>query len=137
MKSKKSIIGDWIINIAFINNLLQIHETANKIFDIENYDLKIFDDLNEMRNSLRELASDNKKARMVAGYCYDWNVKNGRGEYDICLKNDFKANWNLINDNIWAINNDSFEQVGCIHTCQGMEFDYVGVIIGKDLIYKN
>ena len=123
--------------IAFINNLLQIHETANKIFDIENYDLKIFDDPNEMRNSLRELASDNKKARMVAGYCYDWNVKNGRGEYDICLKNDFKAKWNLINDNIWAINNDSFEQVGCIHTCQGMEFDYVGVIIGKDLIYKN
>ena len=77
--------------ITFINNLLQIHETANKTFDIEDYDLKIFDDPNEMRDELRELSNSNKKARMVAGYCYDWNVKNNRGEYDICLKNNFKA----------------------------------------------
>lgn len=122
--------------IAFINNLLQIHETANTIFDIENYDLKLFDDPNDMRNELRKLAN-NKKARMVAGYCYDWNVKKCRGEYDICLKNNFKAKWNLENDLIWAVNPESFEQVGCIHTCQGMEFDYVGVIIGKDLIYRD
>lgn len=123
--------------IAFINNLLQIHETANKTFDIEDYDLKIFDDPNEMRDELRELSNSNKKARMVAGYCYDWNVKYNRDEYDICLKNNFKAKWNLKNDSIWAINPNSFEQVGCIHTCQGMEFDYVGVIIGKDLTYKD
>ena len=51
------------------------------------------------------------------------------------LPNGFKAIWNLENDDIWAINANSFEEVGCIHTCQGMEFDYVGVIIGRDLLY--
>ncbi len=73
---------------------------------------------------------------MCAGYCYDWNVKNHRGEWDIVIEG-FQAKWNLENDNIFAVNPESFEQIGCIHTVQGMEFDYVGVIIGKDLIYRD
>lgn len=72
---------------------------------------------------------------MVAGYYYDWNVKNYRGDYDIYLENGFKAKWNLENDKIQAINPSSFEEVGCIHTAQSLEFDYVGVFIGKDLRY--
>jgi DUF2075 family protein len=90
-----------------------------------------------MRDDLRELNNVNGKSRMVSGYCYDWNVKYNRGEWDITLKNGFNAKRNLSNDEYWAINKDSFEEVGCIHTCQGMEFEYVGVIIGKDLIYRN
>lgn len=73
---------------------------------------------------------------MVAGYCYDWDVKNGRGDFDIVLGDNFKAKWNLDGDKIWAINPKSFDEVGCIHTAQGLEFDYVGVFIGKDLIYN-
>ncbi|MFA7206132.1 MAG: DNA/RNA helicase domain-containing protein, partial [Saccharofermentanales bacterium] len=57
----------------------------------------------------------------------------GRSEFDIVLEGEFKAKWNLVEDNIWAINPKSFEEVGCIHTAQGLEFDYVGVFIGKDL----
>ena len=72
---------------------------------------------------------------MVAGYCYDWNVKNHRGDVDIDLPGGFQAKWNLENDKIWAINPRSFEEVGCIHTAQGLEFDYVGVLIGKDLTF--
>ena len=123
--------------IAFINDLLQISSTANKTFDLSNFEIKVFDDANEMRSELRIKNEINNKARMVAGYCYDWNVKNKRGEWDITLPNDFNAKWNLEGDDIWAINPKSFEEVGCIHTCQGMEFDYVGVIIGKDLIYQD
>ncbi len=123
--------------IAFINDLLQISSTANKTFDLSNFEIKVFDDANVMRDELRIKNEVNDKARMVAGYCYDWNVKNKRGEWDIMLTNDFNAKWNLEGDDIWAINPKSFEEVGCIHTCQGMEFDYVGVIIGKDLIYQD
>lgn len=72
---------------------------------------------------------------MAAGYCYDWDVKKGRGDYDIILPDGFKAKWNLAGDKIFAINPNSFEQVGCIHTVQGLEFDYVGVLIGQDLRY--
>ena len=122
--------------IAFINDLLNIKETANKTFDLSDFDIKVFDDANIMRNELKIKNSINNKSRIVAGYCYDWNVKNKRGEWDIILPNGFKAIWNLENDDIWAINANSFEEVGCIHTCQGMEFDYVGVIIGRDLLYN-
>ncbi|MFA6755470.1 MAG: DUF2075 domain-containing protein [Bacilli bacterium] len=123
--------------ISFIDNILYGRETANNIFDLEDFDFEIFNDPNMMREKLREKNNINNKARMVAGYCFDWNVKNKRGEYDIYLPNGFQAKWNLLGDNIWAINKKSFEEVGCIHTCQGMEFDYVGVIIGDDLIYRD
>lgn len=122
--------------IQFIDQLLQRSEEYVDIdFAEMDYDFRVFDNPNEMRDELRKKNEINNKARMVAGYCYDWNVKNGRGEYDIYLPNGFKAKWNLANDKIWAINPRSFEEVGCIHTAQGLEFDYVGVFIGKDLFY--
>lgn len=123
--------------IQLLNNILQVGEYIDINLSELKYNIKIFDDPNEMRNELREINKINNKARMVAGYCYDWNVKNQRGEYDIILEKDFKAKWNLSGDKIWAINSSSFEEVGCIHTAQGLEFDYVGVIIGKDLRYDN
>ena len=64
-------------------------------------------------------------------------MKHHRGDVDICLPGGFQARWNLENDKIWAINPKSFEEVGCIHTAQGLEFDYVGVLIGKDLRYED
>ena len=122
--------------IQFIDNLLQRNPEAVPISINElNYDFRIFDSAVEMREALREKNAIDNKARMVAGYCYDWNVKNGRGPIDIELPDGFQAKWNLANDKIWAINPASFEQVGCIHTAQGLEFDYVGVLIGRDLSY--
>ena len=50
---------------------------------------------------------------------------------------NFKAKWNLSSDTTWSISNGSVDQIGCIHTCQGLEFDYVGVIIGLDLIFRD
>ncbi len=122
--------------IQFIDQLLQRNKESVEIdFTELNYDFRVFDDPNEMREALRQKNEINNRARMVAGYCYDWNVKKGRGDYDIILSNGFKAKWNLANDNIWAVNPNSFDEVGCIHTAQGLEFDYVGVIIGKDLSF--
>lgn len=123
--------------ISFLNNLLEIKQTANTTFEFNKLKIKVFDNPVQMREELRELNKINNKARMIAGYCYDWNVKKHRGEWDIELPYGFKAKWNLENDDYWAVNPNSFEEVGCIHTCQGMEFDYVGVFIGKDLYFDN
>ena len=123
--------------IQLINNILQIGETVDVDISEMGFDLRVFDDPNELRDELRKINSINNKARMVAGYCYDWNVKFGRGDYDIYLENGFKAKWNLSGDKIWAINPKSYEEVGCIHTAQGLEFDYVGVLIGCDLRYDS
>ena len=122
--------------MAFLDDLLQIRTTANKIFDID-YDIRVFDNPVEMREALRPLNANNK-ARMIAGYCYEWVTKNRtyiENLYDINI-GDFHAKWNF-DTNKFAVDQDSFEQVGCIHSTQGLEFDYVGIIIGKDLVFKH
>lgn len=125
--------------LAFIDDLLGIRDTANfDGFDGE-YDIRIFDNPCEMRETLRDKNRINNKARMVAGYCYEWRTKNSNdlSVFDIELEHDFRARWNFSTTQTWAIDADSFDQVGCIHTSQGLEFDYVGVIIGRDLVYRN
>lgn len=120
--------------IAFLDNLLGIRKTANIDFDLD-YEIRVFDDPNIMKEELRKTNIHNK-SRMIAGYCYPWNSKNDKNQFDIFLKNDFKAQWNFTTDK-FAIDESSFDQVGCIHSTQGLEFEYVGVIIGNDLRFEN
>lgn len=120
--------------IAFLDNLLGIRKTANTDFDLD-YDIRVFDDPNIMKEELRKTNIHNK-SRMIAGYCYPWNSKKDKNQFDIFLKNGFKAQWNFTTDK-FAIDESSFEQVGCIHSTQGLEFEYVGVIIGNDLRFEN
>ena len=124
--------------LAFLDNLLSIRQTANTTFDMD-YDIRLFNDPNKMREALKEKNDINNKSRMLAGYCYNWITKNNpkSDEYDIELENNFKAKWNFGNTSTWAIDETSFPEVGCIHTSQGLEFDYCGVIIGKDLRFEN
>lgn len=119
--------------LAFLDDLLDIRETANAFeFDID-YDIRLFDDASTMRETLRPLNGSNK-ARMIAGYCYKWVSKQDRKKMDIMLPGGFEAQWNF-ETNTFATAPTSFEQVGCIHSTQGLEFDYVGIIIGKDMFY--
>ena len=123
--------------IAFIDDLLELRQ-SNVVDDfMTSYEIKLFDDPSEMREALRQKNMTNNKSRMIAGYCYDWISKNDYSEhvYDIVLGDSFKAKWNFANTGTWAIDEESFDQVGCIHTSQGLEFDYVGIIIGRDLRY--
>ena len=122
--------------IAFLDDLLNIKPTANTVLDVTNFDFRVFSNPQSMKDTLLEIDGGRNKARMCAGYCYDWNVKNGRGDWDIII-GDFKAKWNLANDEYFAVNPKSVNEIGCIHTVQGMEFDYIGVIIGKDLVYRD
>ena len=123
--------------LAFLDNLLGIRETANYNFDMD-YDIRLFGNPTLMKEELKK-KNYNNKARMLAGYCYNWFTKNEIHSdlYDIVLENNFRAKWNFSNTNTWAIDENSFDQVGCIHTSQGLEFDYCGVIIGKDLYFNN
>lgn len=126
--------------IAWIDDVLQIRETANKNgFDLD-YDVQIFDNPNDMKKRIFEINEKNNKARLLAGYCWEW-LKEGKNKsdvYDITIPEyDFAMSWNLGNSLTWAIDPKSVNEIGCIHTSQGLEFDYVGVIIGKDLRYEN
>lgn len=126
--------------IAWLDDVLQIRETANTNDLGLDYDVRIFSNPKEMLDQIVKLNKLNNKSRVVAGYCWNW-VKEGKNDpnfYDIEIPEyDFKMSWNLGNTNTWAIDEDSVYEAGCIHTCQGLEFDYVGVIIGDDLIYRD
>ena len=121
--------------MAFLDDMLQIRATANRTFFDLDYDIRVFDDPCEMREALRQKNVRNK-ARMIAGYCYPWNSEKDKSQMDIYLPGGFQAQWNFSTQE-FATAENSFEQVGCIHSTQGLEFDYVGIIIGKDLIVRN
>ena len=120
--------------VAFLDDALGIKKSSFPYFEL-NYDIEIFDNPCKMRESLR-LKNTNNKARMIAGYCYPWKSQKDKSLLDIYLENGFSAQWNFSTTD-FAIDPSSFDQVGCIHSTQGLEFDYVGIIIGKDLRYVN
>lgn len=73
----------------------------------------------------------------MAGYCWRWISGNDPSIKDIEI-GDYEATWNLkSHGQSWIIQPESVSEVGCIHTSQGLEVDYVGVIIGPDLIVRN
>lgn len=125
--------------LAWLDNILQIKETANEeIGDIE-YDFKVVNSPSELRDIIFEKNEINNRARMVAGYCWKWPSKKDASKYDIEFPEfDFRMKWNLTEDgSTWIISPKSVNEIGCIHTCQGLEVDYIGVIIGEDLIVRN
>lgn len=125
--------------IAWLDNVLDIRETANYDLD-RKYDFRVFDNPNELRRVIEEKNKINNKSRIVAGYCWNWisEGKNKSEIRDIVIPEfDFEMSWNLGNSTTWAIDSNSINEAGCIHTCQGLEFDYIGVIIGDDIRYEN
>ena len=116
-----------------------MRQTANDIFDLD-YDIRIYDTPNEVRDIIFEKNKECNKARLLAGYCWNW-IKEGKNKSDVhditIPEYNFAMSWNLGNSETWAIDEDPVNEIGCIHTSQGLEFDYVGVIIGDDLKYRD
>ena len=123
--------------LAWLDNMLQIRETANESF--EDFDFRVIDSPTELSELIFEKNKLNNKARLVAGYCWNWISKKNPEAFDIEMPEyDFKMKWNLTKDGmLWIISPESVNEIGCIHTCQGLELDYIGVIIGKDLLVRN
>ena len=103
------------------------------------YELKVFDSPSEMRDAIQLKNAEGGSSRLLAGYCWEWKSKKDASLNDIEFPEDgFAMKWNLTeHGQAWMIAPDSVNQVGCIHTCQGLEGDYMGVIIGEDLKVEN
>lgn len=126
--------------LAWLDNMLGIRETANPLLDSRDFDFRIFDDPNKLRDFIFEKNTENNKARLLAGYCWDWEKekRNDTNHFDIVIPEyNFGMSWNLgMDGQAFIIQPESVHQVGCIHTSQGLELDYVGVIIGKDIRFE-
>lgn len=123
--------------LNWLDNYLQIKETANTDISELDYDFRVFDSASKMHESICELNSKGKTSRTVAGYCWDWVSAKDNNKFDIEIDN-LKMKWNLKSyGSKWIIHPDSISEAGCIHTCQGLEVDYIGVIIGPDLVVRD
>jgi DUF2075 family protein/ATP:corrinoid adenosyltransferase len=137
--------SDGFIN--WVDNTLDIRRTANVLWRRDDpYEFRIVGSVKELENKIREKTVQGS-ARMVAGFCWPWSDPNPDGTLvpDVTVE-DWAMPWNAKPDagrlaknipksNFWASDPGGLDQVGCIYTAQGFEFDYVGIIFGKDLIY--
>ncbi|MHC8359842.1 DNA/RNA helicase domain-containing protein [Pseudomonas sp. LS2P72] len=147
-KAKGATVEEYILSsqfrcsgsdgyLAWLDDVLGIHATANPLLDTSEYEFKVFDSPQAMHAAIEQKNYGNK-ARVVAGYCWSWLSKKDSKAADIVIGNDYARQWNLDQDgSLWIIAENSIEQVGCIHTCQGLEVDYIGVIIGPDLVVRD
>lgn len=124
--------------LAWLDDVLGIRETANYDLDAIDYEFVVCDTPQEMRDKVVERNKNSNKSRILAGYCWNW-PKAGRTDIDTheIKIDDFEISWNLDGSEAFAISPTSINEAGCIHTTQGLEFEYVGVIIGDDLRYED
>ena len=112
-----------------------------------NFKVLVAESVEEMESKLRELESEGYKSRITAGYCWTWNDPNADGSLprDVKIGNWSKP-WNVKGDRgvggylsgeLWAIDPKGFDQIGCVYTAQGFEYDWNGVIFGPDLVWRS
>lgn len=135
--------------IQWINNTLQIRRTANALWEgDDNFEFRIFNDPFLLENEIRLKVKQGFTARMTAGFCWPWSkeLNNDGSLKDDVRIGDYVRPWNARDEVIglkagipkapfWAYDPNGIDQVGCIYTAQGFEFDYVGVIFGNDLVF--
>ncbi len=125
--------------LAWLDKTLGLRETANISLQPDDFDFRVIDSPKQLHDLIAERNATNNKSRVVAGYCWDWISKKNPDQYDIVLQEyGYERRWNLDKDgSLWIVTPGSIDQVGCIHTCQGLELDYVGVIVGLDLVISD
>jgi len=125
--------------LNWLDHTLGLGGEANASLANSEFQVEIFDSPSKLRDFIFDKNSVNNKSRLLAGYCWDWVSKKDSSRFDIEFpETDFAMKWNLTSDGSeWMIKPTSVNEVGCIHTCQGLEGDFVGVILGDDLELVN
>jgi len=136
--------------INWVNHTLQIDVTANPFWEASNpYEFKVFNSPIELENAIHAKVKEGATARMSAGFCWKWSDPDSTGNLlDDVVVGDWRRPWDakpgagrlakgIPPAALWAYDPNGIGQVGCVYTAQGFEFDYIGVIIGKDLIYRS
>ena len=127
----------------FLDNIDKLFKCSlkNKIESSKDFEIKVFDNPNEMIEKIKQLDKKIGLCRNVAGYDWEWKSKN-KSNKEIREKDlydfDFEGKkyiWNHTN-NGWILSSNAINEIGCVHTVQGYDLNYVGVIIGPDLSYN-
>ncbi len=121
--------------VKFVDNLLKCNtENLEGIYNSKNYDLILFRSLSEMIEEIKEKNNQVGLSRLIAGYSWPWISKKDKGLFDIKIDN-VELQWN--GENIdWINSPNSVNEVGCIHTTQGYDLNYSGIIFGNEITYN-
>lgn len=132
--------ADGFVN--WVEHTLQIRDTANfDGWDKESFEFKIMDSPQDLEKYIQRKRINGYTARIVAGFAWPWTAaKDGNPDAEIAdvkiAEYGYARPWNSRHDQYtWAIDESKSHQIGCIHTSHGLEFDYVGVILGRDIYY--
>jgi SOS-response transcriptional repressor LexA len=119
--------------VAYIDKLLKCKFRKNDdFFESKDYDFKLFDSAQEMIDCIKNKDKEFGLSRLVAGYSWPWVSKN-KNIHDIEI-DGIMLKWNSVKDD-WVNSKNSVDEVGCIHTTQGYDLNYTGVIFGKEISY--
>ncbi|WP_206063267.1 DNA/RNA helicase domain-containing protein [Nocardioides sp. HDW12B] len=119
--------GDYV---SYVRSVLSDAPPATTL-DFGQYDVRFYDDVEQMLVAVKARNREHGLARVLAGYAWEWKSKRDRTRVDIAF-GDIQLRWNTtIVD--WVDSPRSVDEVGSIHTIQGYDLNYAGVIIGRDL----
>jgi len=135
--------------IQWVDNTLEVERTPQILWPTDDaFDFRVVDTVDGLEGLIRRQAMAGATARLVAGFCWPWSDPEPSGDLvtDVVI-GEWRKPWNaraqagrlakgIPASDYWASDPGGLEQVGCIYTAQGFEFDYVGVILGRDLVYR-
>lgn len=121
--------GEEYIN--FIDDLFDLQNVHK--YNFPDYNFKVYDDIHKMVSDIKQKDSELQLCRVVAGYAWPWTTKNDKDGYDIEI-DGLKLVWNSMAQD-WVNSPNAINEVGCIHTVQGYDLNYVGVVVGPELSY--
>ena len=135
--------------VQWIDNTLDIGRTPQILWPMsDDFDFRVVDSIEALEALIRGQAAQGATSRLVAGFCWPWSNPEPDGQLvsDVVV-GDWRMPWNaraeagrlaagIPKSDYWASDPGGLNQVGCVYTAQGFEFDYVGVIFGRDLVYR-
>ncbi|MGR7001237.1 DNA/RNA helicase domain-containing protein [Yinghuangia aomiensis] len=135
--------------LDWVHNLFELEpEAVGKVWEPDDLmDVRTAQDMYQMTAYLRDKVAAGESARIAAGYAWQWRQANDDGTLpmDIVLDDGWQYPWNARSESTrdgvpsrskWAVEAGGFEQVGCIYTAQGLEYDWAGVLLGLDLVRR-
>jgi DUF2075 family protein/phage repressor protein C with HTH and peptisase S24 domain len=126
--------------ISFVDELMHVRRSSKVLYNPKNYELLIFDSLKDLYEELGKREEKYGLCRLIAGYSWEWlsdpkrKPKPNLDAIDIEI-DGLKFQWNKTNED-WINSPNAFKQVGCIHTTQGYDLNYAGIIFGNEITFN-
>lgn len=120
--------------ITFVDDLLHVRFSDKKTLpSFVDYEVLMYDSLTELYGDLRTKEKEVGLCRLLSGYSWEW--KSQKADVPDIVIEGLDLKWNSTNED-WINSPNSFEEVGCIHTTQGYDLNYVGIIFGTEITYN-